>query len=79
MELEAWRDGTVIRASKFVCSALNPHQTFYDYVGKEYLEPELISDESKRKIMWDNAVDFYRFPDGYLPTEFVEATELVTS
>ncbi|MGD0236521.1 MAG: hypothetical protein ABSC55_18525 [Syntrophorhabdales bacterium] len=36
-------DGTIIKANKFVCSAINPHQTFYDYVGKEYLEPELIT------------------------------------
>ncbi len=36
-------DGTIIKAGKFVCSALNPHQTFYDYVGKEHLEPELIT------------------------------------
>jgi predicted TIM-barrel fold metal-dependent hydrolase len=27
------------------------------------LEPQLISDRSKRKILWDNAVDLYRFPD----------------
>ncbi len=31
------------------------------------LPPDLVSDESKRKILWDNAVDLYRFPDGYLP------------
>ena len=43
------------------------------------LEPELISDESKRKIMWDNAVDLYRFPAEMLPTEFHEATELETT
>ncbi|MDO9228874.1 MAG: NAD(P)/FAD-dependent oxidoreductase [Syntrophales bacterium] len=36
-------DGTIIKAGKFVCSTLNPHQTFYDYVGKEHLEPELIT------------------------------------
>ena len=41
------------------------------------LHPELISEDSKRRIMWDNAVDFYRFPEGYLPTEFVEAAEVV--
>ena len=43
------------------------------------LEPDLISEESKRKIMWDNAVDLYRFPDEMLPTEFHEATELETT
>jgi phytoene dehydrogenase-like protein len=40
VELE---DGTIIKASKFVCSSLNPHQTFYDYVGKEYLSKDLIT------------------------------------
>ncbi|MEQ8840295.1 MAG: amidohydrolase family protein [Acidimicrobiales bacterium] len=39
------------------------------------LRPDLITMESKSKILWDNAVDFYRFPDGYLPTEFHEATD----
>ena len=24
-------------------------------------------DESKRKVLWDNALDLYRFPEGYLP------------
>lgn len=33
------------------------------------LLPELISDTSKRKILWENAVDLYRFPDAYMPTE----------
>lgn len=37
------------------------------------LAPELIPAESKRKILWDNAIDFYRFPESYLPTEFAEA------
>ena len=27
----------------------------------------MISDSSKRKVLWDNAVDLYRFPEGYLP------------
>jgi phytoene dehydrogenase-like protein len=36
-------DGTIIKAGKFVCSTLNPHQTFYDYIGKENLKPELIT------------------------------------
>jgi predicted TIM-barrel fold metal-dependent hydrolase len=31
------------------------------------LDSELVPDEAKRKILWDNAVDLYRFPDGYLP------------
>ena len=28
---------------------------------------DIASDESKRKILWDNALDLYRFPEGYLP------------
>jgi len=28
---------------------------------------EILSDDSKRKILWDNTVDLYRFPEGYLP------------
>jgi hypothetical protein len=36
--------------------------------------PDQISAESKRKILWDNAVEFYRFPEHYLPTKFVEGT-----
>ena len=37
------KDGTIIKANKFVCSTLNPHQTFYEYVGKQYLDAELIT------------------------------------
>jgi len=40
VELE---DGTILKAKHFVCSALNPHQTFYDYVGKQYLPPDMIT------------------------------------
>ncbi len=31
------------------------------------LDPNLVSEESKRKILWDNAVDLYRFPADYIP------------
>jgi predicted TIM-barrel fold metal-dependent hydrolase len=31
------------------------------------LDGALVSDASKGKILWDNAVDLYRFPPGYLP------------
>ena len=31
------------------------------------LDPNLVPEESKRKILWDNAVDLYRFPADYLP------------
>jgi uncharacterized protein len=36
------------------------------------LVPDKVSAESKRRILWDNPVDFYRVPEDYLPTEFVE-------
>ena len=56
-----------------------PHpDSKYPHATKEFLEllPDQLSDDSKRKILWDNAVDLYRFPDGYLPDEstFVEYT-----
>jgi len=41
---------------------------------QSFLDLPKISDESKRKILWDNALDLYRFPEGYLPSEFIEAT-----
>jgi len=34
-------DGTIIRANNFVCSSLNPHQTFLELVGEEHLDSEL--------------------------------------
>jgi len=56
-----------------------PHpDSKYPHATKEFLEllPDQITDASKRKILWDNAVDLYRFPEGYLPEEstFVEYT-----
>ena len=38
VELE---DGTTIEAERFVCSTLNPHQTFFDLIGEANLEEEL--------------------------------------
>ena len=38
------------------------------------LLPEQITDDSKRKILWDDAVDLYRFPEGTLPTELAEGS-----
>jgi hypothetical protein len=37
-----------------------------------FLGQKRLSDESKRKILWDNAINFYRFPDTHLPTKFEE-------
>jgi phytoene dehydrogenase-like protein len=36
-----FEDGLVIKASKFVCSGINPHQTFFDLVGRENLDSEM--------------------------------------
>ncbi|MDG2333888.1 MAG: amidohydrolase family protein [Myxococcota bacterium] len=38
-----------------------------------FLGQKRLSDQSKRKILWDNAIDFYRFPESHLPTKFEEA------
>ena len=38
------------------------------------LEPELISKDSKRRILWDNALDFYRFPDEMIPGDLLSPT-----
>ena len=47
----------------------------FPFATQTFLElaPDQISDASKRKILWDNALDFYRLPESYLPTEFTEA------
>jgi len=49
-----------------------PHpDSKYPYATDHFLalRPDLISDDSKRKILWDNAMDLYRFPEGYLAAE----------
>jgi predicted TIM-barrel fold metal-dependent hydrolase len=49
-----------------------PHpDSKYPHATEHFLaaSPELIADEAKRKILWDNALDLYRFPAGYLPDE----------
>ena len=51
-----------------------PHpDSKYPHAVETFLEQEKLSEASKRKILWDNAVDFYRFPEGYLPTKLEEA------
>jgi uncharacterized protein len=47
-----------------------PHpDSKYPHATEHFLSlpSDIVSDESKRKILWDNAVDLYRFPAGYLP------------
>jgi len=52
-----------------------PHpDSKYPHAVETFLAQEKLSAESKRRILWDNAVDFYRFPESYLPTRFEEAT-----
>lgn len=64
-------DGHILFESDF------PHpDSKYPEATKHFLElmPDEIAVDSKRKILWDNALDFYRLPETYLPKEFVEAS-----
>ena len=38
-------------------------------IGDKKIPRGIIPQNEMRKIMWDNAIDLYRFPDGYLPEE----------
>lgn len=54
-----------------------PHpDSKYPHATEHFLHllPDQIPDDAKRKILWENAIDLYRFPDGYLPTAFAEGT-----
>ena len=52
-----------------------PHpDSKYPKAVETFLGQERVSDASKARILWDNAVDFYRFPEELMPTEFEEAT-----
>jgi predicted TIM-barrel fold metal-dependent hydrolase len=65
-------DGHIVYESDFPHpDSKFPHST-QEFLG---LLPDLISDENKKNVLWDNAVDFYRFPKSYLPTTFSEATD----
>ena len=60
---------------KIVWESDYPHpDSKYPLAVQSFLDLPKVSDESKRKILWDNAIDLYRFPEGYLPAEFIEAT-----
>ena len=51
-----------------------PHpDSKYPKAVQTFLDQPRLSDESKRKILWDNAVDFYRFPETHMPTSYEEA------
>lgn len=63
-------DGHIVWESDF------PHpDSKYPHTTDEFLglTPDAISDDSKRKILWDNAIDLYRFPESYIPTDLTEA------
>jgi predicted TIM-barrel fold metal-dependent hydrolase len=45
-----------------------PHpDSKYPRAVSTFLGQERVSEESKRKILWDNAIDFYRFPASHMP------------
>ncbi len=59
-------DGRIVYESDF------PHpDSKYPLSTQTFLNliPDQLSDESKRKILWDNAIDLYRLPDAYIPSE----------
>lgn len=50
-----------------------PHpDSKYPRAVQTFIDQERVSVESKKRILWDNAVDFYRFAPEYLPTTFEE-------
>ena len=52
-----------------------PHpDSKYPKAVETFLANDRLSDESKRKILWDNSIDFYRFPAEMLPEKFEEVT-----
>lgn len=52
-----------------------PHpDSKYPKAVQTFLDQSKISVESKRKILWDNTVDFYRFPPELMPNTFEDAT-----
>ncbi len=60
---------------KIVWESDYPHpDSKYPEAVSTFLGLPKVSEESKRRILWDNAVDLYRFPPEYLPKEFLEAT-----
>ena len=65
-------DGRIVYESDFPHpDSKYPHstQTFLNLV------PDQLSDDSKRKILWDNAIDLYQLPEEYIPSELHEVSE----
>ena len=55
-------DGHIVFETDF------PHpDSKYPHATDHFLGLDMIDDDAKRKILWDNAIDLYRFPAGYLP------------
>jgi predicted TIM-barrel fold metal-dependent hydrolase len=51
-----------------------PHpDSKYPHSVKTFLGLKELTAENKRNILWDNAVDLYRFPASYMPAKFIEA------
>ncbi len=51
-----------------------PHpDSKYPKAVETFLAQQKLSDDTKRKILWDNAVDFYRFPAELMPDKLEEA------
>jgi predicted TIM-barrel fold metal-dependent hydrolase len=51
-----------------------PHpDSKYPKAVETFLSQPKLTEASKRKILWDNSVDFYRFPEEMMPTVFDEA------
>jgi predicted TIM-barrel fold metal-dependent hydrolase len=54
-----------------------PHpDSKYPYTSETFVDlpSDILSDESKRKIIWDNPIEFYQFPESYIPKTFAEGT-----
>ena len=52
-----------------------PHpDSKYPHAVSTFLSQDGVSQASKARILWDNAVDFYRFPEQLMPTTFEDAT-----
>ncbi len=52
-----------------------PHpDSKYPNATQTFLDLPKVSTDSKRKILWDNAVDLYRFPEEMLPKVFEDAS-----
>jgi predicted TIM-barrel fold metal-dependent hydrolase len=56
-----------------------PHpDSKYPHTVEHFLSMDVISAEDKRKILWDNAIDLYRFQPEFMPAELLEQTAVPT-